>query len=84
MYIPCFQYRLYVPEDSDESGEDEVSSEDEIGSTGMNTNLSQYEIQRKERIAENKKKFQEHLAAITSANKATKKVYIYIYTTTKV
>ena len=73
--ILCFQYRS---EEFDESREEdeltpdlEESSEDDESIIDMN--LSEYEIRRKERIAENKKKFQEHFAAITSA-KTTKKV----------
>ena len=73
IYILCFQYRS---EEFDESREEdeltpEESSEDDESTIDMN--LSEYEIRRKERIAENKKKFQEHFAAITSA-KTTKKV----------
>ena len=72
MYILCFQYRLCIPEELDESREEdeltpEKSSEDD-------ESTSDNEIRRKERIAENNQKFQEHFAAITSA-KTTKKVF---------
>ena len=55
--------------DAQESSDDESS--DDI-------NLSEYEIRRKERIATNKKKFQEHLAAIKSAKTIKEVLSVYV------
>ena len=75
---------MHVPdaEELDESGEEdelmpdaEESSDDE---SSDDMNLSEYEIRRKERIATNKKKFQEHLAAIKSAKAIKEVLSVYI------
>ena len=67
------QYRLRVSEEHDSESGEETEDDEEIKSgdddhdeilSDKIENLSEYEIRRIHRIAENKKRFQEHYAAI--------------------
>lgn len=76
---PLFQYRLRYTEEHDHESEEEIteeiesSEEDErSNASDENLHLSEYEIKRKNRIAANKKRFEEHFAAITA-----KKIKVY-------
>ena len=67
------QYRLHVSEEHDDESAEETEDDGEIESDDDHDeilsdkidNLSEYEIRRMHRIAENKKRFQEHYKAIT-------------------
>ena len=77
MYVyPLNRQSLCDDKESGEEGEEESSEDEEPTSV-----LSEYEIRREKRIAENKKKFEEHFAAITytsrsAGTKTSKKVKV--------
>ena len=66
-----------------ESGEDiteeiESSEDEKTSDKSLDLHLSEYEIKRKKRIAYNKKRFEEHFAAITAKKAKVYSTYLYI------